>query len=194
MTSSNTRLKNVLLDFSKQYVAAFEKAYNHLPIIERDEAWISPCEKPKNEEENYWQPTALTDFLLPETIAAELNFENVESALELSLHPDIKTYFSTMFSEALEAHCADGELSLLFAWNMDDFVRLQENIIGHVLMKKRLKQPVTIFFAVTDEEDIIISLNNETGEIWAERVGCLPHKKLSDDLVSFLEQLSPLTK
>lgn len=58
-------------------------------------------------------------------------------------------------------------------------------------MKQRLKQDETIFFAVTDEEDMIISVDNNNGEVWVERVGCKPHKKISDSLVEFLRQLTP---
>ena len=58
-------------------------------------------------------------------------------------------------------------------------------------MKQKLKQAETVFFAVTDEEDMIISLDNSSGEVWVERVGCKPHKKLSDSLVDFISQLTP---
>jgi SecY interacting protein Syd len=58
-------------------------------------------------------------------------------------------------------------------------------------MKQKLKQAETIFFAVTDEEDMIISLDNISGEVWVERVGCKPHKKLSNSLVEFISQLTP---
>jgi SecY interacting protein Syd len=85
-------------------------------------------------------------------------------------------------------------LSLLFAWNKDDFERLQENLIGHILMKRRLKQEETVFFAVTDEEDMIISVDNASGSVWVERVGCKPHKQLSDSLAQFISQLTPVVK
>jgi SecY interacting protein Syd len=68
---------------------------------------------------------------------------------------------------------------------------LQENIIGHILMKKRLKQENTIFFGVTNEDDMILSINNETGAVWVERVGCKAHKKLADSLNDFIRQLTP---
>jgi SecY interacting protein Syd len=93
-----------------------------------------------------------------------------------------------MFSGEITTKSSDGELSLLFAWNEEDFARLQENIIGHIMMKQRLKQAETIFFAVTDEEDIIISVDNATGEVWAERVGCKPHKKVADSLQVLLSE------
>jgi len=206
MTSSNSlcvknNLSKVLHQFAKQYISNYQNSHNQLPTIEHDEQWVSLCEQDdidnksieKNTTENdydekrfvSWQPVAVTN-------ADKLSFENVESALELSLHPDIKTYFTTIYSEQLNAKTQDGELSLLFAWNKEDFQRLQENLIGHILMKRRLKQAETVFFAVTDEDDMIISMDNDTGAVWVEQVGCKPHKKLSDSIVEFINQLTPV--
>ena len=200
MTSSNqtkTDLVAVLQNFSLQYVRQHQQIHAHLPIIEHDDEWLSPCEVSSKGSENdqshlsdgqvFWQPVNMDK-------EQGLNFENVELALELDLHQDIKAYFTTFYSESLDAICEEGELTLLFAWNKDDFQRLQENLIGHVLMKQRLKQEETIFFAVTDEEDMIISINNNTGSVWVERVGCKPHKKLADSLVQFINKLEPLVK
>jgi len=196
MTSSNQsneHLIQILQQFSEQYITAYQQTHGCLPTIEHDEEWLSPCEqhttkqKPAPQGEVYWQPIAIEK-------SEELSFENVESALELTLHDDIKKYFTLLYSESLEAQCGEGGLSLLFAWNKDDFQRLQENLIGHILMKRRLKQRETIFFAVTDEEDTIISLDNESGAVWVERVGCKPHKQLNDSLAEFISQLTPITK
>ncbi len=194
---ANINLVEILQQFSQQYIDQYQKTHSHLPIIEQDEKWPSLCEitHEKNATSQntlmagqvYWQPVKVG----PEQ---ELNFDNVESALELTLHPDIKTYFTTLYSESLDAVCEEGGLSLLFAWNKDDFQRLQENIIGHILMKQRLKQKETIFFAVTDEEDMIVSIDNESGTVWVERVGCEPHKKLADSIALFMSYLTPLTK
>jgi len=161
-----------------------KKVHDCLPIIEIDGNWPSVCQQTDLDEKNaYWKPTKSTE---------NLSFENIENALEITLNKDFKTYFSTFFSESIDAESDDGKLSLLFAWNVDDFQRLQENLIGHVLMKKRLKQEVSLFFAVTDEEDMILSVLNESGEVWVERVGCEPHKKLADSLSEFIEQLDPV--
>lgn len=188
MTSSKTNLPQVLRQFSRNYLDAFSQAHGHLPLVETDEDWISPCEQGKaNENESYWQPVEIAQLDQQQT----LTFDNVESALEINLHPDIITYFTTLYSESINASSEDGKLSLLFAWNFDDFQRLQENIIGHILMKRKLKQAETIFFAVTDAEDIIVSLDNASGEIWAERVGCKPHKKLANSLADYISQLTP---
>jgi SecY interacting protein Syd len=196
MTSSNQsneQLAQTLLQFSEQYITAYQQNHGCLPTIEHDDDWPSPCEqsdikeKTLPENEVYWQPITIEK-------SEALSFENVESALELTLHDDIKTYFTLLYSESLEAQSAEGGLSLLFSWNKADFQRLQENLIGHILMKRRLKQRETIFFAVTDEEDTIISLDNENGSVWVERVGCKPHKQLSDSLTEFISQLTPITK
>jgi len=198
MTSSNqanTNLVEILRQFSKQYVNQYQQVHSHLPKIEQDDEWPSSCEVSNvygeiehtalSLGEVFWQPVNLEK-------EQELNFDNVESALELTLHPDIKTYFTTIYSESLDATCEEGGLSLLFAWNKDDFQRLQENLIGHILMKQRLKQSETVFFAVTDEEDMIISIDNDTGSVWVERVGCEPHKLLAESLAQFISKLTPI--
>jgi SecY interacting protein Syd len=192
MTSTNKTLAHALLNFSNNFSEQHAKQVGHLPIIERDELWLSPCEQGSHDDVyNYWQPVAINIEPEGDKKAEKLSFHNVESALSLELHQDIKTYFTTIFSGEIDAECDDGALSLLFAWNREDFDRLQENIIGHILMKQRLKQAETVFFAVTDEEDMIISVDNANGEVWVERVGCKPHKKLSDSLATFITDLRP---
>lgn len=196
MTSSNQTNENlvqILQQFSEQYIADYQQTHASLPTVEQDEEWPSPCEHKVTDKdflpkgEVYWQPVAIDK-------SEELSFDNVESALDLTLHNDIKTYFTLLYSESLDARCGEGELSLLFAWNKNDFERLQENLIGHILMKQRLKQQETIFFAVTDEENMIISVDNASGAVWVERVGCKPHKKLSDSLAQFISELTPVIK
>ena len=183
MTLPNSALAQSLWILANDFVDLHEKNKGHLPIIEKDDNWISSCQQSDYDEHNiHWRPVE---------VDINLSFDNIESALDISLHPDIKTYFLTFFSESIEAKCEDGGISLLFAWNNDDFHRLQENIIGHILMKKRLKQDQTIFFAVTAEDDMILSINNDSGEIWLERVGFQAHKKLANSLNDFIKQLTP---
>lgn len=200
MTSPNQAKPNltaILQQLSKQYINQYQQVHSHMPMIEHDDDWLSPCEVPVKDDaidagvlskgHVFWQPVNIAD-------AQGLNFENVESALALTLHSDVKTYFTTLYSESMNMTCEEGELSLLFAWNKDDFHRLQENLIGHIMMKQRLKQQETIFFAVTDEDDMIVSIDNDTGAVWVERVGCEPHKKLADSLAMFLRTLVPRVK
>ena len=162
MTSTNKTLVQALLTFSKNYSEQYIEQLGHLPTIEHDEQWLSPCELgPYDTNLHYWQAVAIDSAHLTDGQEESLSFINVESALDIELHHDIKTYFTTIYSSDMEAQCDEGNLSLLFAWNKEDFERLQENIIGHILMKRRLKQAETIFFAVTDAEDMKASSNKE---------------------------------
>lgn len=186
MTLTNTTLSESLWKLANAYVEQYENTHGYLPLVEHDELWPSICQQSSlNDQLIHWKPMCSNE---------DLYFDNIESALEISLHQDIKTYYSTFFSEAIDTHCNEGSLSLLFAWNKDDFQRLQENIIGHILMKQRLKHAVTIFFAVTDEDDTILSLQNDTGEVWVEKIGCEPHKKVANSLNEFINQLKPKIK
>lgn len=182
MTLSNSLVENTLLIVTQSYIENYQNIHKQLPSIEKDKDWVSPCEQEEvNENEVYWKPVK-TD--------SDLSFDNVEKALDIVIHNDIKSYFTCVYSESIDAECKDGKLALLLPWNKDDFERLQQNLIGHIMMKQKLKQSVTLFFAVTDEDDMIISMDNETGEIWVEQVGCAPHKKLADNLIDFLQGLT----
>ncbi len=142
MKISNNSLNELVWNFSQDYLQAYQHRFEHLPITHQVEDWPSPCEQGIHEEEfSLWHPIKLEETLI---------FNNVEAALEVTIHHDIKQYFTTMYSDSLDASCAEGDLSLLFAWSAEDFARLQENIIGHILMKTKLKQKLTIFFATTD--------------------------------------------
>jgi SecY interacting protein Syd len=190
MTSTNITLAQTLLKFSQKYSQHHIEQFGHLPTMKYDEQWMSVCEVGSyNDDYILWQPVVMNTGQVETTDSEALSFVNVEAALDLKLHKDIKTYFTTVFSGEIEVECDEGKISLLFAWNREDFDRLQENIIGHILMKQKLKQAETVFFAVTNEEDMIISIDNSNGEIWLERVGCKPHKKLSDSLDHFIKQL-----
>jgi len=197
MTSTNNNLLQALRSLVEKYVQKHHDINGHLPTVAHDDQWLSPCEQGDAKGGfTYWQPIIIADLAKNDSVTDidQLTFVNIESALGLPLHQDIKSYFTYIFSAALDVECQEGQLSLLFAWNVEDFQRLQENIIGHVLMKQRLKQAETIFFAVTDEEDMIISIDNATGHVWVEQVGCKPHKKLANSLHEFIEQLAPVVK
>lgn len=151
---------------------------------EYDSDWPSECIKylPEKEDLVTWKPIKQSQ---------NNNFESMSNALELSIPQEFEVLFTRYWSEHLNAVSDQGKLTLLQVWNQDDFERLQQNLIGHVLMKRRLKQPETLFFAVTDQEDFIISLEHQSGHIVVEQVGKKPHLKLADSLIEFLNMLTP---
>ncbi|GFD81356.1 protein Syd [Tenacibaculum sp. KUL118] len=150
-----------------------------------DSDWPSPCyeETAKDGEWVKWTPKGQ---------APKLSFDNVEEALSLQLHPDYCTYFTSYFSDNLKAKAPQGNCELLQVFNHEDFARLQQNLIGHLLMKERLKQAPTLFFGLTDEEDFILTLVNDSGEVALEQVGKEPAQILAPSLAEFLAQLTPI--
>ncbi len=172
-------LDNALDEFVSRYTQHHEDL-----TIEYDPEWPSPCYT------NSAQPGELVKWQ-PVRQSENNDFRNVEEAMEIALNPQYCAYFTRYFSENLPAKAEQGNCELLQVWNQDDFERLQQNLIGHLLMKKRLKQPPTLFFALTDEDDFILTVDNETGKVMLEQVGKIPAKEIADDLVSFLSGLSP---
>ncbi|MCL6271426.1 SecY-interacting protein [Sansalvadorimonas sp. 2012CJ34-2] len=185
MQFQNHPVAQTLHSFQSKFLKQYQERHHSLPEIEHDQEWCSPCEQ--FEADNgalvTWKPTPCSD---------DLAFDNMEHALGFELHLDIKAFYASFYSGNLSAKTVDGELELLQVWNQDDFTRLQENLLGHIMMKQKKKQAVTLFLAVTDHDDIIISMQNDTGEIWAESVGKEPHKFLAQDLASFIDQLTPV--
>jgi len=178
--------------FVTQYIDLMNNNNSDL-LVEFDTDWISPC---------YTQEKVRLDAQ-PDIEFVKWNpvlqqggnaMQNIGTGLGLNIHDDFSAFFTRYYSLDLPATARRGELSLLQVWNQDDFDRLQKNLIGHVLMKRRLKQPETLFFALTDEDDFIISLENHTGHVVLEQIGKLPCEKLADNMASFISSLTPLAK
>lgn len=155
--------------------------HGSLLVQDYDSQWLSDCICHREDDKAIWRP-------LERSVSGD--FSSVESALGISIHPDIHYLFGNWWSGHIQAQTERGGFDILHAWNEDDFDMLQQNIVGHVLMKQRLKQKVTIFFATTDEDDFILSLDNESGCVLLEQVGCEPQEVLSPDLASFFASAS----
>ncbi len=119
------------------------------------------------------------------------DFSGLQRALELELHPDLQAFYGYCFGGGLQLQHPRGPVELLMVWHDEDFIRLQHNMIAHILMKRRLKQRETIFIATTDDDEFLISVLNTTGEVFLEKVGCEVTELLAPDLASFLGQLTP---
>ncbi len=84
-----------------------------------------------------------------------------------------------------------GEGELLQVWNQQDFESLQQNVIGHLMMKKKLKQAPTWFVGVLGDGEQMITVDNEDGSVWIEIPGDRPKDKLADSLAEFIDALTP---
>lgn len=179
-----TQKLNKALD---RFVQRYEDAVVQNPEgaqIEFDSQWPSLCYRQEKKDGDWvpWKP------ILRKVPGV---FTGLEAGLEMKIHPDIIAYYGRYWSDNLNAQVEQGKLQLLQAWNEPDYQRLQQNIVGHILMKRRLKQAETIFFALTDEEDFLLSIDNASGQVMLEQVGLVPQEILAPDLASFLERLEP---
>ena len=158
------------------------------------EDWRSPCEVGEVDQVHgetpmiHWRPVRndTADVLAP-----------VEAALEIAVHPDLKTYWGRYYSSHLDAAAPDGALSLLQLWNVADSERLVENQIGHVLTQRQAKGwakgPLTFFFGCTEDakDDYLLTVHNTTGEVLLELPGRKPIRVLAPSLAAFIDELTP---
>lgn len=122
-----------------------------------------------------------------------VDFRGLANALETEIHPDICTFYSSFWSGSLETTSQEGHVSLIQMWNQGDFDRLIENFIGHALMKRQQKLPLTLFFATTEpDSELFLSLDNATGEVLLEEPARPPKKIVDNDLSTFLNRLTPV--
>lgn len=155
-----------------------------LPWREFDAEWRSPCEVGNVlEQQIRWQPVLRQDAG---------SMANVESGLEMTLHDDVASFFGHWYAGALAFSFKGLRIEPVLAWNAPDFERLQENLIGHALMQRRLRLDPTFFLAATGSDSHVVSLDNHSGEICYERVGRKDRQLLAPDLLTFLGRLEPL--
>lgn len=178
-------VKSALPALFDRYLRAFEARDGGLPRQEYEPDWISPCQigEPDDQGTIAWRPVGKW---------RPQEFEGLESALELTLHPDIRDYYGSYWSANLALTHAEGDLTLLMAWNEDDFDRLIANLIGHALQQRRAGVGLTIFFACTDT-DHVLSIENATGRVVLEEPGLPPLREFGSSLGEFLADLSPST-
>lgn len=55
------------------------------------------------------------------------------------IQPTIHTFYTTQFAGDMHAQFGDIKLTLLQTWSEDDFRRVQENLIGHLVTQKKAK-------------------------------------------------------
>ncbi|RUO22552.1 SecY-interacting protein [Aliidiomarina iranensis] len=166
----------------ERYAKHYEEA-GLTPKTEYISNWDAPCYVGKPSGGDIaWRAVPQTE---------PLDFSGVEHALEMQLDDQVKVFFSCVYAGDLALEFKGNSLELLQVMHPEDGERLQQNLIGHVMMKQRLQQTITLFLGVTDEDDLLISVNNETGAVGLEYVGKDQHEILADDLASFLTMLAP---
>ena len=181
----SSMVNQALDDFMARFVA-FSADHCELTSIEFDPDWPSVCYQATDNSQS-------GDLVSWQTKVREhaADFDALNDALDIELHPSLVQFYSRYWSDNIVAKHPSGKLQILQAWNAEDFDRLQQNIVGHILMKRRLRQPETVFIALTDEEDFILSVENQTGAVMLEQVGLQPKEQISANLATFLTEIEP---
>ena len=166
------RLAADFVEHSRQHIGA-------LPSLEFDPDWPSPCVVGEPAHGRcHWQPAPMTT--VPD-------FRRLETALEVAVHPDLQAAYTAHWSAGLPLVFNDNAFELLQLWNEQDFENLLGNFIGHALEKKRVRQGLTLFFALVDDNQLL-SIDNETGGVVLETLGRPGPDEVSPSLLEFLEQ------
>lgn len=170
-------------EFVEKYLTAANQ-HPEMTMVEYDNEWPSDCYVAAGNagDRVAWRPIKRRGLA---------KFSDLENALDMKIHPDVISFYSAYWSDNLSAETSKGYLQLLQTWNQDDFERLQQNLVGHILMKRRLKQPETFFIALTDEDDFILTVDNSSGEVVLEQVGLLPKEVVAPNLAVFIQSLQP---
>ncbi len=172
-----------LKSFTGRWCQHWQEQCGHLPSSAELYGIASPCIVENRVDRVLWQPQPF----VPE---ADLNA--VERALEIRIQPSVSAFYTTQFAGEMSASFGQRALVLSQVWSWQDFNATQENLIGHLLMKRCLKQSPTLFIATTNEEAEVISVCNITNEVILEQPGNNKRAILVNSLENFLNQLNPV--
>ena len=172
-----------LIAFTTRYCDAWHEKNNSWPLSEELYGVPSPCIISSTDDAVFWQP---------QPFAGENNLNAVERAFDIVVQPAVHAFYTTQFAGDMHAQFADEKLTLLQTWSEDDFRRVQENLIGHLVTQKRLKLSPTLFIATQDNELDVISVCNLSGEVCKETLGTRKRTVLAASLAEFLTQLKPV--
>ncbi|MUK63355.1 SecY-interacting protein [Aliivibrio fischeri] len=176
-------VEQALANFSQRYVEAWKAQHNCLPINEELVGLASPCIEETRDLEISWQPIVRNEAI---------RLHNIEQGIELDLHDDFHAFYGTQYSADMTAKFEDMNIELLQVWSDEDLERLQGNMLGHLVMQRRLKLVPTLFVAVTDDEMEVVSICNQSGEVILDRVGTKNRTVLAANMTEFLNKLEPV--
>jgi len=182
----NNTIKTALVELFNRHAKIWQDEQGSLPQQCFDDEWISACQVQRLAGELItWSPVERE---------ANISLRNIEEALDITLHPSIATLFCSFYADGIPCLYDDHPIDLIQAWNEEDFKLLQENMIAHFMMQKRLKKPASMFIASCSDEMQVISILNETGEVQLETLGKKQEAILAPNLAEFLDKLQPVTR
>jgi SecY interacting protein Syd len=165
---------------TQRVIEKYQDETGHEPVSFELHNIPSPCAVKNDDEKVFW---------LPQPFKEGASLVKVEHAMDMTIHTDIHRFYTSQYAADISAKFEDIELSLVQVWSEDDFIRLQENLIGHLFTQRRLKLAPTLFIASLNSELEVISVCNMTGQVLSEYFGSNKHRILAPSLAEFLNQL-----
>ena len=169
--------------FTQRYCDAWQTTYQTWPQSEELYGVPSPCIISSTQTMVTWQPQP---FIPTQNVNA------IERALDIVVQPALHSFYTTQFAGDMRARFQSETFTLLQTWSPDDFQRVQENLIGHLVTQKRLKLSPTLFIATLESDTEVISLCNLSGEVVKETLGRQQRTILAPTLADFLNRLEPV--
>ncbi|KNC11934.1 hypothetical protein AC791_00900 [Klebsiella sp. RIT-PI-d] len=168
--------------FTQRYCDAWRNEHASWPQSEELLGVPSPCIVSSTDYAVLWQP---------QPFDGEKNINAVERALDIMVQPAVHTFYTSQYAGDMQVLHGKDRLTLLQTWSAEDFRRVQENLIGHLVTQKRLKLSPTLFIGTLDSELEVISVCNLRGEVVQETLGTDKRRVLSPSLADFLGLLEP---
>lgn len=178
-------LPQALKSFTDRYCELWRHEYGGQPASAALSGIASPCIIDDNNSIVRWRPVP---FNLERNLAA------VERAMDITLRPEAHQFYTTQYAGDMAARHKDLPLTLLQTWNENDFDRVQQNLIGHLVTQRRLKLSPTVFLATLASELEVVSLCNLSGEVVIESLGTASRQTIASDIGEFLDLLTPLAE
>ncbi|SIO01226.1 SecY-interacting protein [Salinivibrio sp. ES.052] len=173
-------LHRALWALAQDYVAAWQHDHQSLPCTEDYIGLLSPCTVSENAHQVQWKPVKRD---------TPADFANVEKAIALRLHSDIKDFYNGLYCADLPVRFQGEAISLVQVWSDEDLARLQENILGHLMMQRQRKLTPSVFIATTDDEMTIISIDNMSGKVVREALNKGTRDVIAPDTEAFIAAL-----
>lgn len=174
-----------LQQFTQRYITTWQRQTHNFPRSEELYGIDSPCIVRTDAEAIYWQA---------ERQQPSKTLHIAETLINITIRPELHQFYGLQYAGDMHAQWQNQALTLIQAWNGEDFKRLEQNLIAHLQMQKRLKRQPTPFIASTPQDTQIIAVNNVTGEVGLEELISGEITVLCGDLPQFLSQLQVVVK
>lgn len=178
----SANVSSVLRAWTRTYCQHWQHVRGHPPASAELLGVPSPCLIESRANVIFWRPQ-------PFSLPVEMRF--IERSLNVRVIDDTLMFYTSQFAGDMYASFAGSAITLIQPWNEQDFMQLQQNLIQHLVLKRRLGQTPTLFIATTTNKNEVISVCNVFGEVVLEQPDRELRRSIAHNITSFLAQVEP---